>query len=70
MHDDDTTNLSNILANSDVDQSINKLTNQMKQNFKSAKADIDKYFNQKLTHGNNTKIDESVTAKESDKKNF
>ena len=39
---------------------------QMKQNFISAKADIDKYFNQKLTHGNTTKIDESVTAKESD----
>ena len=52
MHDHDTTNLSNILANSDVDQSIINLTNQMKQNFISAKADIDKYFKQKSIQEN------------------
>ena len=66
MHDDDTTNLSNILAYSDVDQSIISLTNQMKQNFILAKADIDKYFKQKSIQENITRVGESIIAKESD----
>ena len=68
MHDDDTTNLSNILANSDVDQSIINLTNQMNQNFISAKADIDKYFKQKSIQENIIRVGESITVTESDMK--
>ena len=49
----------------DVDNSILKLTNKMKKNFETTKADFDKYVKQNLTNLKNDIEKNSITANES-----
>ena len=63
-YENDTISSSNILTNVDIDNSIVKLTNQMKKNFITAKADSDKYVKINLQPTKSIEKD-SITAKES-----
>ena len=54
MYDNDTISSSKNLTTVDIDNSIIKLTNQMKRNFVTAKADFDKYVKQNLINSKKT----------------
>ena len=63
---EDTFNLSsNNLTSTNVDRSIIKLTNQMKENFISAKQDLDNYLKTNLVGKTKVNVQDSITAKES-----
>ena len=63
MYDNDTISSSKNLTAVDIDNSIIKLTNQMKRNFVTAKADFDKYVKQNLINSKKTMEKDSITAK-------
>ena len=65
MYDNDTISSSKNLTTVDIDNSIIKLTNQMKKNFVTAKADFDKYVKQNLIKPKKTMEKDSIAAKES-----
>ena len=62
---------SNNLTSTDVDRSIikltNQLTNQVKENFISAKQDFDNYLKTNLVGKSKVNVQDSITAKESQK---
>ena len=65
IYDNDTISSSKNLTTVDIDNSIIKLTNQMKENFVTAKADFDKYVKQNLINPKKNMEKDSITAKES-----
>ena len=63
---EDTSNFSSkVFSSNNVDESILKLTSQMKQNLISAKQDFDKYLQSNLVGKTKTRFQDSITAKES-----
>ena len=65
MYDNNTISSSKNLTTVDIYNSIIKLTNQMKRNFVTTKADFDKYIKQNLINSKKTMEKDSSTAKES-----
>ena len=63
MYGNDTISSSKNLTTVDIDNSIIKLTNQMKKNFVTARADFDKYVKQNLINSKKIMEKDSITAK-------